>query len=72
MHLIVEEKEIANDLTQAANGHAMLIPEDGVEDKRGDYLSCSLFMFALTLNLNLLQKKLAFSISKKIHTFNIQ
>ena len=42
MHLIVEEKEIANDLTQAANGHAVLIPEDGVEDKRGDYLSCSL------------------------------
>ena len=28
LHLIVEDKEIADDLTGAMNGHARLIPED--------------------------------------------
>lgn len=31
MHLIVEDKEIADDLTGAANGHARLIPEEDAE-----------------------------------------
>ena len=55
LHLIVEDKEIADDLTQAANGHAMLIPDDEPEEKRGDNLSCSQPCLLLPLNLNLLQ-----------------
>ena len=31
LHLIVEDKEIADDLTGAANGHARLIPEEDAE-----------------------------------------
>ena len=31
MHLIVEDKEIADDLTGAANGHARLIPEEDAD-----------------------------------------
>ena len=36
MHVIVEDKEIADDLTGAANGHARLIPEDDEADAQNE------------------------------------